>query len=80
MVILKMWRNRAAPRIAAATLEAANFRVNQQLEIKTEAGRIVIESLVSAYSLDELVAAMTPENTPTFHSSAHVVGGEVIEW
>jgi antitoxin MazE len=80
MAVLKMWGNSAALRIPAATLDAANFRLDQELELRAEVGRIVIESRVPAYSLDDLVAAMTPENTPTFHPSAQAVGGEVIEW
>lgn len=80
MAVLKMWGNSAALRIPSATLATANFKVNQQLEVRAEAGRIVIESLAPAYNLDDLVAAMTPENTPTFHPSAQAVGGEVIEW
>ncbi len=80
MAVLKMWGNSAALRIPSATLKVANFRVNQRLEVRAEAGRIVIESPVPVYNIDDLVAAVTPENTPTFRPSAQVVGGEVIEW
>ena len=62
-VSVKKWGNSAAVRIPRAVMEAARIEVDQAVDVREEAGRIVIEPVVSpAYDLTELVSGITPEN------------------
>jgi antitoxin MazE len=80
MAVLKMWGNSAAVRIPSALLEAAHLSINQQVEVRAEAGRIVIEPAKPSYNLDELLAAVTPQNMPSFNPHSSTVGAEAVEW
>lgn len=80
MAVLKMWGNSAAVRIPAALLAAARLSINQQVDVRAEAGRIVIESAKPSYDLDELLAAVTPQNMPGFSPLSSAAGAEGIEW
>lgn len=80
MAVLKMWGNSAAVRIPTAFLEESKFSIDEPLVIKAERGRIVIESSKPSYNLDDLVAAITPENMQVFSVHAQKVGAEEIEW
>jgi antitoxin MazE len=60
---VRRWGNSAAVRIPAATLDAAGLKPDDQVEVREENGRIVIEPVRRApLSLDALVAGITPEN------------------
>jgi antitoxin MazE len=64
-VQVKKWGNSASVRIPASVMAAASLRIDQQVEVREEDGRVIIEPVAEpAYSLDRLLAAMTPE---TFH-------------
>lgn len=64
-VQVKRWGNSASVRIPAAVMAAAALRIDQEVDVREDDGRVVIEPVVApAYDLDELLAAMTPE---TFH-------------
>lgn len=61
--IVKKWGNSAAVRIPSAVLEAAQVRLEQQVDVREEGGRIIIEPIHPArYAIDDLVAAITDEN------------------
>ncbi len=60
--VVKKWGNSAAVRIPAPILEAAHIALNQAVEVRVEAGRIVIEAVQDRYDLDALIANITPEN------------------
>lgn len=61
--VVKKWGNSAAVRIPAAAMQAAKLRLDQPVEVREEAGRIVIEPVRRRqYDLSELLAAITPEN------------------
>ena len=61
--IVKKWGNSAAVRIPSAVLEAAQMRLEQQVDVREEGGRIIIEPIHPArYAIDDLVAAITDEN------------------
>lgn len=60
--ILKKWGNSPAIRIPAAVMKAVNININHSVEIKVEDGRIIIEPAAPFYTLDELLAGITPEN------------------
>jgi antitoxin MazE len=55
---VKRWGNSAAVRIPAAILEAAGVKLDQPVDVREEAGRIVIEPKRPRprYTLHELVA------------------------
>lgn len=69
-ITVKQWGNSAAVRLPAAVLEAANLKLDQQVEIREENGRIVIEPVAiepEEIDVDALCAQITPENQ---HESA----------
>lgn len=62
-VTVKKWGNSASVRIPAAIMEAAKLRVDTKVDVREEAGRIVIEPVRQEdYDLDVLVAGITPAN------------------
>ncbi len=61
--VVKKWGNSAAVRIPAAVLEAARVNLDQPVDVREEAGRIVIEPIQPAvYDIASLVAAITDDN------------------
>ena len=64
-VHVKKWGNSASVRIPASVMAAASIRLDQAVDVREEAGRIIIEPIVApTYNLDRLLDQMTPE---TFH-------------
>lgn len=62
-VIVKKWGNSASVRIPAAIMAAARLRLDEAVDVREEGGRIVIEPVhPKEYDLDQLLAAITPEN------------------
>lgn len=62
---VRKWGNSAAVRIPSAIMAAAELNINQVIDVREEAGRIIIEPVKTpVYDLDELIDQMTPE---TFH-------------
>ncbi len=60
---VKKWGNSAAVRIPAAVMQAVNLDLDETVDIREEAGRIVIEPVRrKVYSLDELLKGITPKN------------------
>ncbi len=61
--VVKKWGNSAAVRIPASILEAAQVHLDQPVDVREEAGCIVIEPLRPvSYDLASLVAGITNEN------------------
>lgn len=60
--VLKKWGNSPAVRLPVAIMEAAALQVEQQVQIRAEPGRIVIEPVIEQPSLEQLLAAITDEN------------------
>lgn len=64
-VQVKKWGNSASVRIPASIMAAAALRVDQEVEVREDEGRVIIEPVTAPkYDLDTLLAAMTPD---TFH-------------
>ena len=64
--LVKKWGNSAAVRVPASVLEAAHLRLDQPVDVREEAGRIIIEPLRPAeYDIEALVAGITDENRHT---------------
>lgn len=61
---VQKWGNSAAIRIPAAALKSAKLGIDQAVEIEPEDGMLVIRAVdaLPAYSLDELVKGITPQN------------------
>ena len=76
-VIVKKWGNSAAVRIPAAIMAAADLRLDAPVDVREEAGRIVIEpEREREYDLDSLVAGITPDNLHAEVSFGPPVGKE----
>lgn len=64
-VQVKKWGNSASVRIPAPILAAASMRVDQEVEVREEDGRIVIEPVAApTFDLDALLDQMKPETFP----------------
>lgn len=78
---LQKWGNSTAIRLPVKVLEEANLTVNQDVEIKVEAGSLVICPIETTptYSLDELLMEITPDNVNIDREweSARPVGREL---
>ena len=60
---MSKWGNSAAVRIPASVMEAAQLEVGEPVEVREEAGRIVIEPVQQkTYDLPRLVAAINAKN------------------
>jgi antitoxin MazE len=59
---VKKWGNSASVRIPAAILDAVHVSIDQDVDIRAENGRIVIEPLPKPVTLERLFSQITPEN------------------
>lgn len=61
--VVKKWGNSASVRIPASVMVAAALSLDQAVDVREEAGRIVIEPIVEdAFNVDDLGAGITDEN------------------
>ena len=63
-VQVKKWGNSASVRIPASIMAAAALHIDQEVDVREEEGRIVIEPVPPAYDLDALLAKMAPDTFP----------------
>lgn len=64
-VQVKKWGNSASVRIPASIMAAASLRVDQEVDVREEEGRVVIEPVSApSYDLDVLLADMRPDTFP----------------
>lgn len=62
-IIVKKWGNSAAVRIPAALMDAAGLMVDQPVQLREEAGRLIIEPVRPVeYDLSELLGQITEHN------------------
>jgi antitoxin MazE len=62
-VVVKKWGNSASVRIPASVMAAAALSLDQPVDVREEAGRIVIEPIREEMpDIDDLVAEITAEN------------------
>jgi antitoxin MazE len=60
---IKKWGNSAAVRIPAPVLEATNVQLDDEVDVREEGGRIVIEPVrEKTYRLNDLLKGITKEN------------------
>jgi antitoxin MazE len=61
--VVKKWGNSASVRIPAAVMQAAHLQLDEPVDVREEAGRVVIEPLRrKEYDLEELVKGITRAN------------------
>jgi antitoxin MazE len=76
-VQVKRWGNSASVRIPASVMAAAALRIDQEVDVREDEGRIVIEPVTApSYDLDALLAEMTPETFPDDIDFGRPVGQE----
>jgi antitoxin MazE len=62
-VNVKKWGNSSAVRIPSVVMDAADFRIDDTVDVRAEGGKIVIELVRETdYDLDQLLDRITPEN------------------
>ena len=78
-VTVKKWGNSASVRIPSPIMEAAHVGLDQQVDVREECGRIIIEPVrVPAFDLANLVAAITDENRHAEIATGGPVGNEIL--
>lgn len=78
-VTVKKWGNSASVRIPSAIMEAARIRLDQQVDVREERGRIIIVPVrVPTFDLAALVAGITDENRHTEIDFGGAVGKEIL--
>lgn len=60
--VLKKWGNSPAVRIPVGIMQSAQLSLDQAVEVRAEGGRIIIEPVAPAYTLDDLLNGITDEN------------------
>ena len=75
---VKKWGNSASVRIPAAILDAAHVSIDQNVDIRVEDGRIVIEPLRKPVTLESLLAQVTPDNLHGEIDFGASVGREIL--
>jgi len=60
---VRKWGNSAAIRIPAAVMQATRLRLDDAVDVREEAGRVVVEALhPKHYDLDRLLQGITSKN------------------
>lgn len=76
--VVKKWGNSAAVRIPAAVMEAVPLQLDEPVDVREEAGRIVIEPVRhKAYDINTLIKGITRENLHEAVDFGAAVGKEV---
>lgn len=84
LVTLKKWGNNAAIRLPSAIMQVAQFELDQQLDVRVEDGKVIIERVdpngaePPAIDIAQLLAGVKPEDAPGLVSLGGPVGAE--EW
>ena len=61
--VVKKWGNSAAVRIPASVLQAVHIDIDEAVDVREEAGRIVIEPVrAKSYDLGALLKGITAKN------------------
>lgn len=77
-VHVKKWGNSASVRIPASVMAAAALYIDQEVDVREEEGRIIIEPVLApTYDLDALLDKMTPDTFPEEVDFGLPVGNEV---
>jgi antitoxin MazE len=75
---VKKWGNSAAVRIPASVMQATNLDLDEVVDVREEAGRIVIEPVrQKTYELAKLLKGITPKNRHEAVEFGPAMGKEV---
>ena len=78
-VIVKKWGNSAGVRIPSSVLAASGITIDQAVDVREEAGRVIIEAVnPKEYDLAALLAGITPENVHEEADFGQAVGQELL--
>lgn len=78
-VTIKKWGNSASVRIPAAIMQAAHLRLDEDVEVWEEDGRIMIEpARPAAYDLSQLLDGITSANMHSEVDYGDPVGKELL--
>ena len=78
---VKKWGNSAAVRIPASVMHAARLDLGEEVDVREEAGRIVIEPVrQKTYNLDKLLKGITSENKHEAVDFGPAVSKEALPW
>ncbi len=77
-MIVKKWGNSASVRIPASVMAAAYLSLDQAVDVREEAGRIVIEPIrEEAFDISDLIAGITDDNLHEAVDFGAPVGREI---
>ena len=75
---VKKWGNSAAVRIPASVMQATHLNLDEVVDVREEAGRIVIEPVrQKTYDLARLLKGITPKNRHQAIDFGQAMGREV---
>jgi antitoxin MazE len=75
---VKKWGNSAAVRIPASVMVATHLHLDEDVDVREEKGRIVIEPVrQKSYRLEDLVRGINAKNLPKLADFGPPVGKEV---
>jgi antitoxin MazE len=76
--MVKKWGNSASVRIPAIIMQAAHLDLDQEVDIREEGGRVIIEPVHQVtYDLASLLDGITADNLHGEVSSGNAVGQEI---
>jgi len=77
-VMVKKWGNSAAVRLPASIMQATQLELDEVVEVREDAGRIVIERVTpKKYELSELLKGITKKNQHRETDFGPAAGGEI---
>jgi len=62
---VKKWGDSPAIQIPADILQSAHLALEQAVDVRAEAGRIIIEAIAPGYTLDKLLDGIADDNLHT---------------
>jgi antitoxin MazE len=75
---IRKWGNSLGLRIPRTMLEQLKVAENETVEVKVDGGSLIVTPVRHAYTLEELLAGITPENLHAAVDTGPSVGNE--EW
>ena len=78
-VTMRKWGNSIGVRIPAGILTELNLRAEKKVDVRAEAGRIIIEPIIdSQETLEQLLGQITPDNVHSEIDFGQPVGKELL--
>lgn len=78
-VTMRKWGNSIGVRIPAGILTELNLNAEKKVDVRAEAGRIIIEPIIdSQETLEQLLGQITPDNVHSEIDFGESVGKELL--